>query len=145
MLKKLLSAIAYLALFLVATALFTYFLFPLDRLREYVEAKANLSSKYRLEIGSLEREGMGRLVLTDITLGVNRKLIRRKSPNAPAPVPVPAAKSETEDGDSPSEAEKPKAEAADEEATEEDEFTYIDIDRIAIDFDITDRQAYLGI
>ncbi len=50
MLKKLIAAVAYLLLFCVATALFAYFLFPLDRLREYVENKTNLSSKYRLEI-----------------------------------------------------------------------------------------------
>jgi hypothetical protein len=138
MLKKLLSAVAYLVLFLVATALFTYFLFPLDRLREYVEAKANLSSKYRLEIGSLEREGMGRLVLSDITLGINRKLIKRKSSNAPAPIPAPAAKLDPEEGDQTDAAKQPAVEATPKEAAEENEFTYIDIDRIAIDFDITE-------
>ncbi len=140
MLKKLLSAVAYLVLFLVATALFTYFLFPLDRLREYVEAKANLSSKYRLEIGSLEREGMGRLVLSDITVGVNRKLIKRKSSKPAAPAPLPAAAPEAEEGAPATNEEKPKAEAKDAApaTAEENEFTYIDIDRIAIDFDITE-------
>lgn len=138
MLKKLLSAVAYLALFLVATALFTYFLFPLDRLREYVEAKVNLSSKYRLEIGTLEREGLGRLVLSDISLGVNRKLIKRKSASPAAPAPRPAAASETEVDSPPAAGEDLKAETTAEVTAEKDEFTYIDIDRVAIDFDITD-------
>lgn len=136
MLKKLLALVAYLLIFLMATMLFTYFLFPLDRLREYVEAKANLSSKYRLEIGALEREGMGRLVLSDVTLGVNRKLIKRRSA-PPAPTPPPPAPSDDPEEEK-DKAEKTKAKGAKEEVVEKEEFTYIEIERIAIDFDITE-------
>ncbi len=135
MLKKLLALVAYLLIFLMATVLFTYFLFPLDRLREYVEAKANLSSKYRLEIGALEREGLGRLVLSDVTLGVNRKLIRRKSETPPPPAPLPTTPGD-DAAEDPDKTEKPEPEKAAEAAAEIEEFTYIDIERIAIDFDI---------
>jgi hypothetical protein len=138
MLKKLIAAVAYLLLFCVATALFAYFLFPLDRLREYVENKTNLSSKYRLEIGSVEREGLGRLVLTDISVGVNKKLIKRKT--APTPPPLSAPATPVPEDDEPAETAPgngtPASQPPGSEDNARDDFTYIDIDSVVVDFDL---------
>jgi len=117
MLKKLLSIVVYILLFLFSTLLFTYFMFPLDKLKEYIEDKANMSPKYRLEIGSMERDGLGTLVLSEVTVGMNKKLFRKRV-RKPAQV-----KPEGEEG-----GEKP------EEAGPEEDFSYVDIDEIVLEF-----------
>ena len=123
MIRKIVAITAYVLLFLVATVLFTYFIFPLERLKEFIEHKASSSVKYRLEIESIERNGLGELVLTDVTVGVNKKLFKRK---AKKPLPVIQPVSPEKEG----EEEKP---AAKEEKPEE-EFSYIDIDSIRLEF-----------
>jgi hypothetical protein len=125
MVKKILAVVIYLVLFLAATVLFTYFLFPLDPLREYVESKTNTSIKYRLEIGSIEREGLGTLVFTDISVGLNRKLLNRRTKT---PNPLPEGK--------PGEAGREDAEDA-EETPGIEEFSFIDIDSIYMDIDLS--------
>jgi hypothetical protein len=126
MLNKLLSIVAYTVLFLLATVLFVYFLFPLDQLRQYVEARVNLSSKYRLEVGSIERDGLGRMVLSDLSVGVNRKLFKRKDAKSAALAQLPAPEAGV------------VGEAPEEPADEADEFSYIDIEKVTIDFDLTE-------
>jgi len=110
MLRKLVAALGYACLFLVSTLLFSYFMFPLDKLVEYLEAKANTSSKYRIEIDGVERDGLGRIVLSDVNIGVGKRLLRRPDPAA-IPLPSPDAA-----------------------ASPEDEFSYLGIDEVSVDF-----------
>ena len=120
MLKKILSVIAYIALFTFSTVVFTYFMFPLDKVRGYIETKVNASPKYRLEIDSMERDGLGTMVLSDVTIGVNKKLFKRKSAAPPVPAPETTAPDTN-------------AEAVPEVV---EEFSYVDIDEIIIDFSL---------
>ncbi len=125
MIRKIVAIIAYVLLFLVATVLFTYFIFPLERLKEFIEHKASSSVKYRLEIESIERDGLGELVLTGVTVGVNKKLFKRKS-KKPLKVIQPAVPEK--------EGEEGKAEVKEEKPDEE--FSFIDIDSIRLEFSL---------
>jgi hypothetical protein len=159
MIRKSLAVVAYITLFLLAVVLFSYFLFPLDRLREFVERKANTSTKYRLEIDSLERDGLGRLVLSGVNVGVNRKLFRRKGAEpagtavgpagavqppagvvgGPAAAPEAGGPPEGTDGEPEEPAAAEAAEQADErEGTERDtgEFSYVLVDQVTVDFSL---------
>lgn len=75
MVRKILAALLYFVLFVVTTLVFTYFLFPIDQLREFLEHKANSSSKIRLSIEMMDREGVGTIVMEDIDLGIHKKLV----------------------------------------------------------------------
>lgn len=110
MFRKLLAGLGYAVLFLVSTLIFSYFMFPLDRLVEYIEAKVNASSRYQLEIDSVEQDGLGKLVLTDVTIGVSKKLLKRPNPGT---ADIVGEKVERGAGD---------------------DFTYLEIDEISIDF-----------
>jgi hypothetical protein len=123
MIKKIVAIVAYLTLFLLVTVLCLYFLFPLERLREYIEYKAGAAKKYQLEIGSIERNGLGELVLTDVTVGVNKKLFKRKK-SARTPPPPAGSAPETDD----------KKNAAEEKSAEE--YSFIDIEQISVTFSL---------
>jgi hypothetical protein len=132
MLKRIAVIAAYSALFTVSTVVFTYFSFPLERLAEFFEHKVNSSAKYRVYIDSVERDGLGRLVFSDVSLGLSRKLIKRPAIGPlPAPAPVPAASPDGK-GDTPEEADKAATEG------EDDDFSFVDIDTVAVDFSLLD-------
>ncbi len=157
MMRKILGVVAYTVLFLLAVVLFSYFLFPLERLKEFVERKANTSTKYRIEIDSLERDGLGRLVLSGVTVGVNRKLFRRKGvPAATTPTAGPATspaagvaivglnpiagggpeagESEADEGKEPEGAEPPEERETPEPDT--GEFSFVTVDQVTLDFSL---------
>ena len=130
MLRKLLSIVLYSTLFLVSTLVFTYFSFPLDQFRAYIEHKANSSSKFRLEIGSIEREGMKALILEDLSLGLNKRLFKRSTTKG-----KPVVDSDSKD---PEEGAKGAPEpAVEEEApTVQEEFSYIGIEYLRLEFNL---------
>lgn len=122
MIKKIAAIVAYLMLFLLVTVLCLYFLFPLERLREYIEYKAGSSKKYQLEIESIERNGLGEMVLTGVTVGVNKKLFKRKTPPGKAQV---LAKAQAAEEEKEKKKEKPQ-----------EEFSFIDIDQLSVTFSL---------
>lgn len=124
MIKKIAAIVAYLTLFLLVTVLCLYFLFPLERLREYIEYKAGATKKYQLEIGSIQRNGLGELVLTDVTVGVNKKLFKRKKSAKKPPATASPTAPQPEDNEEKKEA-KPL-----------DEYSFIDIEQISVTFSL---------
>jgi hypothetical protein len=145
MLRKIITVLAYILLFLLSVVLFAYFTFPLEKLRDYIERKVNTSPKFRLEIEEIERDGLGALVLSNVQVGVNRKLVGPRGPKpgappatsppakAPASAAAAPAGAETEDEGAAKEAEEGETEETQAEKADED-FFFVTIDSITVDF-----------
>ncbi|GEM_PF-6203157 len=94
MFSKILGALGYIVLYLFTLLLFTYWTFPLERLKDYIVVTSSQSEKYRLEIEEIDREGMGALVFTGVRVGIHRKMLKRPGSEAAAkkgPAKAPGA------------------------------------------------------
>lgn len=110
MVRKILKALGYLALFLVFVVVFMYWTFPVEKARHYVEREAQKRLKLDVTIGALELSGFNGIEAEDILVRLRSEEPAEVAPGDVGEEPGGAADSKDAEAPAADAEDKPEAE-----------------------------------